>query len=68
MVYTHDMWVLMEKDMVEYGSGTLVCTHDMWVLREGHGMVRKLLTGRMVCVCQYWMYGHGQGGTFLAWG
>jgi hypothetical protein len=42
--------------------------HDVWVLWEGHGMVRMLLTGRMVRVCQYWTSGCGQEGTFLAWG
>jgi hypothetical protein len=51
----------IEKDTVAYGSGT-------WVLWEGHGMLCMLLTECMVCVCQYWMYGHGQEGTFLAWG
>jgi hypothetical protein len=30
-------------------------------------MVRMLLTGRMVRVGQYWMYGRGQEGMFLAW-
>jgi hypothetical protein len=58
----------VEKDTVVYGSGKWVCTHDVWVLWEGHGMVRMLLTGCMVRVCQYWAYGHGQEGTFLAWG
>jgi hypothetical protein len=31
-------------------------------------MVCMLLTGRTVCVCQYWMYGRDQDGTFLPWG
>jgi hypothetical protein len=56
----------VEKDTVAYGSGTWVRTHDVWVLQEGHGMVRMLLTGRTVRVCQYWMYERGQEGTFLA--
>jgi hypothetical protein len=34
----------------------------------GHGMVRMLLTKRMVRIWQYWTYGCGQEGTFLAWG
>ena len=51
---------------VAYGSGTWVRTHGAWVLWEGHGMVRMLLTGRAVHVCQYWTYGRGQEGTFLA--
>jgi hypothetical protein len=58
----------VEKDTVAYESGTWVHTHDTWVLWEGHSMVHKLLTGRTVRVCQYWMYGCGQEGTFLAWG
>jgi hypothetical protein len=33
---------------------------------EGHSMIRMLLTGRAVHVCQYWTYGRGQEGTFLA--
>jgi hypothetical protein len=53
---------------VAYRSGMWIRTHDVWVLWEGHGMVRMLLTTRMVHVCQYWIYGHGQEGTFLAWG
>jgi hypothetical protein len=57
----------IEKDTVAYGSGTWVCTHDAWVLWEGHDMVCMLLTRHTICVCQYWMYGHGQEGTFLAW-
>jgi hypothetical protein len=58
----------VEKDTMTYGSGTCVCvrTHDVWVICEGHDMVRMLLTGRTVCVCEYWTYGHGQEGTFLA--
>jgi hypothetical protein len=56
----------VEKDTVAYGSGTWVRTHDVWVLWEGHSMVRILLTGRTVRVCQYWTYGRGQEGTFLA--
>jgi hypothetical protein len=58
----------VEKDTVAYGSGTWIRTHDMWVLWEGHSMVCMLLTGRTVRVCQYWTYGRGQEGTFLAWG
>jgi hypothetical protein len=54
--------------MVAYGSGTWVHTYDALVLLEGHGMVRMLLTGRVVRVCQYWSYRRGQEGTFLAWG
>jgi hypothetical protein len=50
----------VEKDIVAYGSGTWVRTRDTWVLWEGHGMVRTLLTGRTVRVCQYWTYGRGQ--------
>jgi hypothetical protein len=42
-----------EKDTVAYGSGTWVCTHDVWVLWEGHGMIRMLLTGRTIRICQY---------------
>jgi hypothetical protein len=53
---------LVVKDMVAYGSGTWVRMHDAWVLREGHNMVRMLLTGRTVRICQYWTYGRGQGG------
>jgi hypothetical protein len=30
-------------------------------------MVRMLLTRRTVRVGQYWMYGRGQEGMFLAW-
>jgi hypothetical protein len=41
----------VEKDTVAYRSGMWVLTHDAWVLWEGHGMVRMLLTGRMVRVC-----------------
>jgi hypothetical protein len=51
-----------------YGSGTQVRTHDAWVLWEGHGMVHMLLIGHTVRVCQYWTYGRGQEGMFLAWG
>jgi hypothetical protein len=29
-------------------------------------MIRMLLTGRMVCVCQYLAYERGQDGTLLA--
>jgi hypothetical protein len=58
----------VEKDTVAYGSGTWVRTHDAWVLWEGHGMVRMLLIGHTVRVCQYWTYGRGQEETFLAWG
>jgi hypothetical protein len=58
----------VKKDTVVYGSEMWVHTHDTWVLWEGHGMVRILLTGRMVYVCQYWMYERGQEGMFLAWG
>jgi hypothetical protein len=58
--------VSVEKDTIAYGSGTWVRMYDMWVLREEHSMVRMLLTGHMVHACQYWTYGHGQGGTFLA--
>jgi hypothetical protein len=49
----------VEKDTMTYGSATWVRTHDAWVLWEEHGMVRMLLTGRTVRVCQYWMYGRG---------
>jgi hypothetical protein len=35
--------------------------------REGHGMVRMLLIGRTISVCQYWAYGRDQEGTLLAW-
>jgi hypothetical protein len=45
---------------------TWVHTHDAWVLWHGHDMVRMLLTGRMVHVCQYLTYRRGQEGTFLA--
>jgi hypothetical protein len=31
-------------------------------------MVRILLTGHTVCISQYWTYGRGQEGTFLARG
>jgi hypothetical protein len=31
-------------------------------------MIHMFLTGRTVHVCQYWTYGRGQEGTFLAWG
>jgi hypothetical protein len=58
----------IEKDTVAYGSGTWVCTHDSLILWKGHGMVRMLLTEHMVHVCQYWMYGRSQEGTFLTWG
>jgi hypothetical protein len=44
---------LVEKDMVAYGSETWVRTYDAWVLREGHGMVRMLLLGCTVHICQY---------------
>jgi hypothetical protein len=43
----------VEEDTVAYGSGTWVHIHDAWVLREGHSMVRMLLIGRTVHVCQY---------------
>jgi hypothetical protein len=43
----------VEKDTVAYWLGTWVRTHDAWVLWEGHGMVRMLLTGRTVRICQY---------------
>jgi hypothetical protein len=56
----------VEKDMVVYESGMWVRRHDAWVLWEGHSMVCMLLTGRTVRVCQYWTYGRGQEGTFLA--
>jgi hypothetical protein len=42
--------------------------HDAWVIWEGHGMIRMLLTECTVHVCQYWTYGRGQEGMFLAWG
>jgi hypothetical protein len=58
----------IEKDTVVYGSGTWIHTHNVWVLWKGHNMVHMLLTGRMIHVCQYWMYGRSQEGTFLAWG
>jgi hypothetical protein len=44
---------LVEKDTVAYGSGIWVCTYDTWVLWEGHGVVCMVLTGHMICVCQY---------------
>jgi hypothetical protein len=56
----------VEMDTVVYGSGTWVYTHDAWVIWEGHGMMHMLLTEHTVRICQYWMYGHGQEGTFLA--
>jgi hypothetical protein len=56
----------VEKDTMAYGSGTWVRTHDAWVLWEGHGMIRMLLTGRTIRICQYWTYGRDQEGTFLA--
>jgi hypothetical protein len=56
----------IEKDTIAYRSGTCVRMHDVWVLREGHGMIRMLLTGCTVRVCQYWTYGYDQGGTFPA--
>jgi hypothetical protein len=43
----------VEKDMVEYESGTWVRTHDASVLWEGHDMIHMLLTGRTICICQY---------------
>jgi hypothetical protein len=46
-----DAYVLVENDMVAYGSGAWVCMHDTWVLREGHGTIHILLTGRMIRVC-----------------
>jgi hypothetical protein len=63
-----DVYGSVEKDTVAYGSGTWIRTHDVWVLWKRHVMIRMLLTGRTVCVCQYWMYGCGQEGMFLAWG
>jgi hypothetical protein len=54
---------LVEKDTMAYGSGTWVRTHDAWVLWEEHGMIRMLLTGCMIRVCQYWTYECGQYGT-----
>jgi hypothetical protein len=57
----------VEKDTVASVLETWVHTHDAWVLWEGHGMVRMLLTGHMVHVCQYQTYERGQEGTFLAW-
>jgi hypothetical protein len=56
----------VKKDTVAYVLGTWVRTYDVWVLWEGHIMVRMLLTGRAVRVCQYWTYERGQEGTFLA--
>jgi hypothetical protein len=61
-----DAYESVEKDMVAYGSGTLVRTYDTWVLWEEHGMIRILLTGCMVRVCQYRTYERGQEGMFLA--
>jgi hypothetical protein len=58
----------VEKDTVAYESGTWVHKYDMWVLSEGHDMVRMLLTGHTIRVCQSWTYEHGEEGTFLAWG
>jgi hypothetical protein len=63
-----DAYGSVEKDTVAYGSGMWVHMYDAWVLREGYGMVCMLLTERTICVCQYWTYGRGQGGTFLPWG
>jgi hypothetical protein len=57
----------VEKDTIAYGSGMWVHTHDAWVLWEGHGMLHMLLTGCMVCLCQYKMYVRGQEGAFLTW-
>jgi hypothetical protein len=59
-------YVPVENDTVAYGSGMWVRMHDTWILWEGHGMVRMLLTGRTIRVCQYWTYGRDQEGTFLA--
>jgi hypothetical protein len=56
----------VEKDTVPYRSGTWVHMHDTWILWEGHGMIRMLLTGHMVHVCQYWTYRCDQQGMFLA--
>jgi hypothetical protein len=55
----------VEKDTVAYESGTWVRTHNACVLREVHGMIRMLLTGHMICICQYWTYRCGQE-SFLA--
>jgi hypothetical protein len=55
----------VEKDTVAYMSGTWVRTHDAWILWKEHDMICMLLTGRTVCVYQYWMCIHGQEGTFL---
>jgi hypothetical protein len=58
----------VEKDTMAYGLETWVRPHDAWVLWEGDGMICMLLTGRTICVCQYWTYERGQEETFLAWG
>jgi hypothetical protein len=57
----------VEKDTVTYGPGTWVRTHNAWVLWERFGMVRMLLTGRTIRVCQYWTYGSDQERTFTLW-
>jgi hypothetical protein len=60
-------YVSVEKDMVAYGSETWVRTHAAWALWEGHDMLRMLLIGHTIRVCQYWTYGRDQEGIFLAW-
>jgi hypothetical protein len=45
-----------------------VHTHYVWDLWEEHGMVHMPVIGQMVQLCQYWMYGCGQDGMFLAYG
>jgi hypothetical protein len=50
---------LVEKDTVATGQGRGYVCMTQRVLREGHGIIRMLLTGRMVHICQYWTYGRG---------
>jgi hypothetical protein len=42
-----------------YGLETWVRTHATCVLCEGHSMIRMLLTGCMVRICQYWTWPRG---------
>jgi hypothetical protein len=67
-VRLHEFKMLDITNTVAYGSGMWVRMYDVWVLWEGHGMIHILLTGRTVRIYQYWTYGHGQEGMFMAWG
>jgi hypothetical protein len=55
----------VEKNTVMYKSGTWVRKHDACVLWKGHNIVRMLLTGHIIRICQYCTYRRDQEGMFL---